>query len=496
MALACLVEVLASGELLPLRLNGVRYVDKPPLLYWSVAAAFRVLGPVEAAARAIPALAAVAAVAATAWLGLRLLGPAGGLSAAIALLTTLWFFAYARYVRPETLFVAALAWGFALTLLGLRDDRRGWVVAGVAAFGVAGLAKDFLGALGPLAVIGLAMRLGQRLRPVSRWLPPAGAVAAAVLAFGWYAAAEAYARGFAWYTVVDNHLLNVLRSRRFPDEDVPLSALEFAAVGLGGAIPWILGAAVAVVDLVRRRAWRHAGELPWVALALWVVAVFGTTLASGFRLPYYGLPAYPALALLAARAWSEVHGRGLVLAHALLFGLLALGGWLAIATGGAGFAAAVGSLTDAYVRKQAVLGEVDAFPAWEELAPLVLSTAVVCTLGALALGLASARGGRRVGLAVTALVMLAMLPAVAAAGSLTAARRAVRDMAFEVSRGRPAERARVRRDVRRCPRHVLGRGAPPARVGWPGATLPRVDARARAQRHRPTTGIRRPADLG
>ena len=435
-------ELLVSGDLLPLRLNGVRYVDKPPLLYWAMAAAFRVLGLHEAAARAVPALAAIAAGAATAWLGIRLLGRAGGLAASMALLTSLWFFVYARYVRPETLFVAALAWGFALMLLGLRDDRRGWVVAGVVSFGVAGLAKDFLGALGPLAVIGLAMTLGGCLRPLSRWLPPTGVAVAALFTFGWYAVAEAYARGFAWYTVVDNHLLNVLQARHFPDEDVPLTALEFAAAGLGGALPWILGAGVAMADLVRRRAWRHRAELPWIVLALWAVAVFASTLASGFRLPYYGLPAYPALALLAARAWRDGEGRGLVVAHALLFAGLALACWLALATDGAGFVAAVSGVADVYSRKKAVLGELSAFPTWLELAPLVRVTALICSVGALGLAVTAAtRSGRRIGLAVTALVMLAMLPPLAAAHTLTSGHRAVRDMALEV-RGlmRPGDR--------------------------------------------------------
>jgi len=40
-------------------------------------------------------------------------------------LTSALFFAYARYVRPDALFVAALAWGFALALVGLADGRRG-----------------------------------------------------------------------------------------------------------------------------------------------------------------------------------------------------------------------------------------------------------------------------------------------------------------------------------------------------------------------------------
>ena len=47
-------EILASGDWLTLRLNGVRYFDKPPLLYWLAAGAFAVLGDGEWAARLVP----------------------------------------------------------------------------------------------------------------------------------------------------------------------------------------------------------------------------------------------------------------------------------------------------------------------------------------------------------------------------------------------------------------------------------------------------------
>src|SRR5437879_13505451 len=109
-----------------LRLNGVRYVDKPPLLYWLIALAFTVFGRTEAAARAVSAVAAVAAVAATAWLGARLLGWRDGLTAGVGLLTAIWSFVYARSVRPETLRLAALRRGLAVALTGSVWERRGW----------------------------------------------------------------------------------------------------------------------------------------------------------------------------------------------------------------------------------------------------------------------------------------------------------------------------------------------------------------------------------
>ena len=179
-------ELLLSRDPFGLTLSGVRYVDKPPLLYALVALAYRVAGPGELAARAVSALAAVAAVAATAWRGGRLLGATGGLLAGCGRLTCVGFFAYGRYVRPETLFVAALAWGFALLLVGLADGRRRLVAAGVVAFGVAALAKDAHGLIAPLAVVALARLMTRQLRPVRGWLPWPATAVALLHAGGWW----------------------------------------------------------------------------------------------------------------------------------------------------------------------------------------------------------------------------------------------------------------------------------------------------------------------
>jgi hypothetical protein len=428
-------EVVAENEWVTLRLNGVRYFDKPPLLYWLTAASFRTFGQNESAARLPPLLGAAFAAAATAVLGARLLGPAGGLIAGGALMSCTLFVAFGRYVRPETLFVAAVQWGFTGLLLGLLDrparaSASAWTYVGCAALAVASLVKDPLGLFGPLAAVGIALALGQRERPLSSWLPWGGVVLLLAVGFAWYIVAAIQNAGFLWYTVVDNHLLNALRLRHFPDEDIPLSSLEFLAVSSLGALPWIIPAAMTVASLARRRAWRDPAETPWVALAIWAVGVFALFAVLPFRLPHYALPAYPAIALLATRGWQDrdAHPSWLIAGHAALFAVLAIGSVVTAGTDGKTFTDFVFSATDVYTRKEAVRGETSPLPPWEALAPLVSRAAVICILTSVALVLALVQRSGRLALAVVTAGMLAFMPLVEAGRDLVGARRAVAAM--------------------------------------------------------------------
>src|SRR5206468_4032050 len=341
-------ELLRSGDPFRLTLNGVVYVDKPPLLYWLQAGAFTTFGASEATARSVSAAAGVAAVAGTAWLGARLLGVAGGCLAGGALLTSALFFAYARYVRPDALFVAALAWGFALALVGLAEGRRRVIGWGLVAFGIAGLAKDPLGAL-----------------------------------------------------------------------------------------PWSLSAVVTIVRLLRARAWRQAAETPWIALSLWTLAILGITVLSRFRLPHYGLPVYPALALLAARAWREPDTRWLGLIHAALLGVLSVVGAVLARSDGRAFMDAVIGATDVATRKTRVAGETDPFPGWEMVQPLVAHASLVLGVATVALLIALALRGRvrtsMLAPGVVALAMLAIMPDVATALGAMSTYRSARAVATVVA---------------------------------------------------------------
>ena len=167
------------------------------------------------------------------------------------------------------------------------------------------LAKDFLGAVGPLAIVALFLWLAREGGSWRQWAPISAILLLLAVAVPWYLLVESQYRGFLWYTVVDNHVLNVARQRVFPDEDVPLSALEFLGVTALGFFPWVLALPLAVARVVRRRPWKTPEARVWMLLALWAVGILGVFALSPFKLPHYGLPAFPAMALLVAKLWDE-----------------------------------------------------------------------------------------------------------------------------------------------------------------------------------------------
>lgn len=440
-------EAWRSGDWLTLRLNGVRYFDKPPLLYLLQAGAFAAWGLSEWSARLAPVTGAALAVAATAWLGARLLGPGAGLLAGAALLACPFFYAFARYVRPETLFLASIQWGFAGLLVGVRDGSRSGAVLGCVALGLAALAKDPLGLAGPLAAVAVALTLAGRLRPVRAWLPPLGLACLVVIGAGWTALAAWANPGFLWYTVMDNHLRNATLTRIFPDEDVPLATGEFLAAAGMGAFPWVVPAALMAWTLARRRAWRDAREIPWLALALWAAGLLALFAVLPFRLPHYGLPAYGAFALLAARWWHERRddARRAALLHAALLGLVAAACAVGAASDGRLFGESVLGVSDPTARKATTLAaDPSTIALWPVFAALLAKAALV--LGAGAVTLAVLAGLRRTTVpaaaaaAVVAATMLATLPLVGEGVRTVAASRAVDRLGAELAaRARSAD---------------------------------------------------------
>src|SRR5579883_1100919 len=289
-------EMAASGQWAVPRFDGQPYLDKPVLLFWAVAAVFRLRGVGEASARLPSALAAVATTALTLASARLLLGPAQGLLATSPLVL-----AFARLVIFDMLLTALVTAAlYCLLRARLGGAPARWLPAAGAAMGLATLTKGPVGIAVPLLVWlagrGALPRPARRARAVD--VAVGGLVAAAVVA-PWLACVLRSEPGFLRYALVDETWLRLTSSARFHRGGPAYYYLETLAWALG---PWLVMLLAGAPGLVRR--WRAGGaDAPAIAFAARgtaAVVVFFTLAAS--KRPYYLLPIVMLLGILGTAA--------------------------------------------------------------------------------------------------------------------------------------------------------------------------------------------------
>jgi len=292
-------EMLVDGHWSVPHFNGLPYLDKPVLLFWMIAGAFRALGVGEAAARLPSAVAGIATVALTFDLGRLLLDRRRGLLAAAIVATTPLVLTYARLVIFD-LPLTALTTAALVCLVRARLAEAPWrwhALAGLA-MGLATLMKGPVGILVPLLawIAGRGALAEPAHRSRGRGVLAAVAVVALVVV-PWLAMVEQAQPGFLRYALLDETFLRVASSSRFhrgaPFYYYPMTL----SWGLGA---WTVVLAALAPGLVRR--WRAGGPdarvIAFAARATVALVVFFTACAS--KRPHYILPAVVPVALLAA----------------------------------------------------------------------------------------------------------------------------------------------------------------------------------------------------
>jgi 4-amino-4-deoxy-L-arabinose transferase-like glycosyltransferase len=301
-------EMLELGSWSVPHFNYLPYLDKPVLLFWAIAAAFRTLGVTEFAARLPSALAAVATVALTFAIGRTLLGSRRGAIAAAVVATAPLVVAFARLAIFDMPLTALVTAALLCLLEGRRtgDGWRWWPLAGLT-MGLAVLCKGPVGVAVPL----LAWTVARGALPpppqrtgAAATVAAAGLFAAIVLA--WLARVQASEPDFLRYGLFDETLLRFTSVERFQRGGPPYYYAVVLAWA-GGAWSILL---VALAPALWRR-WRAGGaDAPAIAFsaraALAIVLLFT---CSASKRPQYVLPAMVPLALLVAIGAAAVPAR-------------------------------------------------------------------------------------------------------------------------------------------------------------------------------------------
>src|SRR5437763_5597020 len=84
-------EMVASGDWVTPRLNGIKYFEKPPLQYWATAAMLKTFGNREFAARLYVAFCGLLTLLLVGWTAMRLGGRGVGAASMLALVSSPYF---------------------------------------------------------------------------------------------------------------------------------------------------------------------------------------------------------------------------------------------------------------------------------------------------------------------------------------------------------------------------------------------------------------------
>ena len=301
-------EMLESGDFITPRLNYVKYFEKPPLFYWSVAGSMALFGQEEWAVRIVPALAGFLTILLIMVLGKRFFGTRTGVMAGWVYLTSLVPLILARLPIIDGLFSLFLTATWGAWWLGYAAPaghmKRIWFCTAWACMGLACMTKGIaaIALTGLIIFAFIIVRRDFRTLRAMAWLP--GLLIFALIVLPWHLAVSSRNPEFAHFYFVVQHF------GRLVSEEHSRPVWYFLVIFPFGMLFWTALFFPAIINALKRaikaiklptNGDKKANESEGVLfLVIWVLAVVGLFSLSRSKLVPYILPGYPAMALLIA----------------------------------------------------------------------------------------------------------------------------------------------------------------------------------------------------
>ncbi|WP_229739026.1 ArnT family glycosyltransferase [Edaphobacter dinghuensis] len=330
-------EMLVRHDWVTLYANGIRYLEKAPLLYWSIAASFKLFGVHTASARLPLALTVLALALAMESFGRRAFGSArAGLYSALILLSSFGIFIFTRITIPDVAVCLWLTLGMLCYWLTEQQEHPSpllcWGFAACCALDV--LTKGLIGIVFPMLIVLAHLLLTRGVRRsitrIRQLFPLSSIILFLAIAVPWHVLialanptqghpgnlsfshghwtvpgpTDGNVHGWLWFYFVNEQVLRYLNLRVPRDYDtVPLAL--FWGLLLIWLMPWsaYVFKAIASVPWMKslRRQTLDASQSTLLLLGIWA-ALPMLFFSFSTRQEYYVLPTLPALTLLIA-AW-------------------------------------------------------------------------------------------------------------------------------------------------------------------------------------------------
>jgi 4-amino-4-deoxy-L-arabinose transferase-like glycosyltransferase len=292
-------QMARSGEWVTPYANGVRFLDKPPMMYWLMGFAYRMFGFDEFAAR-LPSVLAVLGIGIILFsIGKKWATPSAGLIAGAASTFCIGAFLFTRMVFPDVLFVFFLTLSLGAFLGWYQDERNPVFPAMIFYASAAGavLSKGLIGLVFPTAIILLFLLWSGKLRRLLHFKIWQGSLLFIALTLPWHVLAAQRNPGFLWYYFINEQVLRFLGKRQ-PFDYESISLPIFWALVLVWLFPWS-AFFPSICRIIRNTGNHQEGVGNTIRLALsWIIVVL-VFFSFSSRIEHYSMPIFPPLALLA-----------------------------------------------------------------------------------------------------------------------------------------------------------------------------------------------------
>ena len=275
-----------TGDYIVPHLNYVRYFEKPPLLYWSVAISYKLFGISEWSFRFTNAAFAFLSVLFLYFFARKWFNKKAALLSCLILISSFGFFSMARVVTTDMCFSFFL---FA-SLLCFYDFYRNkkpimlylfYALAGLATLAKGPVAVILLG--GTILIFLIVEKRFSFLREL-KWIK--GVTLYGIIVLPWIIAISLREQEFLYFFFIDQHFLRFATTQH--KRSGPL--YYFLPVLFGGMFPWSIFIPRSIIKLWQKRELR--------LFIIWSALVLGFFSVSGSKLPPYILPIFPALSLV------------------------------------------------------------------------------------------------------------------------------------------------------------------------------------------------------
>ena len=328
-------EMYVSNDWVIPRLNGMQFLEKPPLAYWGAALVFGAAGHASVEICRIPsAFWGLMGAFATAWLGSMIAGRRAGLCAALILATTVEWIYITHLLLVDVPLASCVAISFALFWYGYRArgarKRLGYLGCALA-MGGAFMAKGTVGVFIPAVAIAAFLAWRREWRECARLLSVWNIAAFAATTLPWICLLAKRGGSEALHVFVWHNQFLRFFSSGADHAEPPWYYLPLLFELLA---PWCVFLPVALFRLVRPCDEKSQGSAGRQYLLSAVVVPFVLlSIASGKR-QLYLLPLMPGWALMIAiwvmEEWGSMEARWELLWRdkgLALFSVLPIGSW-------------------------------------------------------------------------------------------------------------------------------------------------------------------------